>query len=666
MATPDRLPAVPGDAPPPALLRAARWATRTTWRTRAYHGPLTVPPLVYAATYGLYAVPGGQDLRMIALTGVGGAVAIGAHRIYRRRARRPLLYGEHLWQWAVLGCATVWETAASAINPADPGMKIFLGVLSVPLGIGWWSRSRLRARSTPADTADQIPQDAAPMDADQAPPATFADQLRALWADALAAPGGALAGSAVTDVDPNPHDQGGGYYFTVRVGADGGLVRLVPGQLINAAEVIHLALLRLIPDLHPANLVFQGQPNGTVRIGALEWDPRSRTATAAPGPRGGFTHPVARLVTNEHVEITLWRERFGGDHRTVVGSTGSGKSALMNLLIGLDGNTTTTDGRPLMCPVICDPHGGVSYGQWRGQVPIFKEPLEIYAALTAVCAELQKRLDLLAETGTDLIVPSPETPMIQVYIDEVRNVIRSTAALKRPALPLLERIGDEGRKCGIHLTIGTLAYSEEVFGSTILMDAIGGLLLILHSRAASTGLKINAGLWDAAADPRKVIKTFADGSAASGMGVWLQNGMPPQSVRYLWGAALSDTAAFAEDTARTITASAAYMLTLVDESGSARPQGEPAGAAQAPPRPAAAPGPGSAWEQARVVLDAAGTAMTLDQLHRATDVANKSTLAEALKRAADRGDVVRLDERAGWVLPAYADTARLDLTGVAA
>lgn len=629
-------------------------AVRLFWRTRALHGPLTCPLAAYAVAGGMYDHRGGQDFAVWAVTiGVGQAAA-AFHRIHRRRAGRPLLFVQWLWEQAVIGTTGVYLAVASVINPAGGGMDVFLGVLAAGPGIAWWARNH-----TPVPALAPVEPENEPEGVTTEPEPDLPAKLRAAWARGIAATGGAIPDSAVADVRENPDRLGGGVSVDVILSASGGVVRHTPGHVIAAKPLIHQTFLRVIPNLHPANLVFDPHADGTVTISLLERNPLSRTRNATPGKPGTFTHVLARTAADEDATITLWVKGRGGRHRCVVGSTGSGKSGVMNMLIGLDGHTRTADGRPLVAPVVLDPHGGVSYAQWREEITadgggevrlrdritIAGTTEDIHATLASVCATIEQRIDLLKQLRVDQLVPSPEHPMVHVYADEIITLIRKAAAAGAPVLDMLGRITNEGRKTNVLLTVGTLAFSEEALGSTVLLDALASCLMILHSTAASTGLKVNTGMWDAAVDPRRITTEFADGTPAGGTGYWLRGEQPPMSVRYDWGEGLSDTAEFP---AWRLDATAAPAPT----------ESRPAAAVTAP-----VPARGTAWEQARDLLAQAGGAMTLDQLHKGTGI-GKSALANGLSRAAESGDVAALPGRGGWVLPQYASLADLTFAGV--
>ncbi len=693
--TPSRTPRQPAH---PDYLAAA---VRHVWRNRSTYGPFLATGPAYLAGHAAYAAHGGQDAALA--LGIAGAGALGAevHRVYRRRAGRPLLLGQRLWQFAVAGAGALYVGLSSVFDPHSAAMAVVLGVLAAPLAATWWARGHLvkAAAPAPAETRQDEPGTAP----DPGPFEQVAARIQDAWNRGLTGPDGRLPNTALTDIEPNPEHLGGGIAARVLLAADGGTIKHTPMHVAAAKDIIRQALLRALGELHPANLLIDPLPDGTASLKIVERNPLSRPACATASPAGTWTHPVARRTSGETVTTTLWLPDYGVKHRAVVGSTGSGKSALLSLLIGLAGQSRDAQGRALTWPILCDPHGGASYPQWVDRARIASEPDEIAGTLLLVCAELRRRLHWMKANRQTLVTPSPQMPLIEVLVDEVHRAIKRGEARGLPILPMLAAIANEGRKAAIRLTVGTLAFDTDVLGGTLLLDALAGELFILHSTASSTGLKVNTGLWSEAVDPRRVITKFADGTPASGCGHHLRGEEDPLSVRYLWPDEQFTASARFADPGYLALAPHDELLPGWDENGKALPimsrveslrewppaprepgesedardegerrgDGDGAGQSATPipgprtsgqrPQPLApAGGDSGAWETLASILGQVGAPMTLQQLCDLTGLP-KSTISMALRRGADAEPPAAIRLKQGtWSLPAYADVPYLE------
>lgn len=669
---------------------------RHVWRNRSTYGPLLAAAPTYLAGHLAYAARGGQDTVLILGVAALGAVGAETHRVYRRRAGRPLLLGQRLWQFAVTGAASLYLALSSVLNPHSLPMVITLGVIEAPLAVTWWARRHLikpagaSVPETPQDESDG-PQ--------QGPLEQLAQRIQGAWDRGLTGPDGRLPNTALTDITPNPERLGGGLAARVLLAADGGTIKHTPMHVVAAKDIILQALLRELGELHPANLLIDPLPDGTASLKIVDFNPLSHPAAASPSPAGTWTHQVARRAGGESVATTLWLPGYGVKHRAVVGSTGSGKSALLSLLIGLAGQSRDSQGRALTWPILCDPHGGASYPQWIDKARIASEPDEIAGTLLLVCAEMRRRLDWMKANRQTLVAPSPQMPLIEVFVDEVHRAIKKGDARGMPILPMLVAIANEGRKTAIRLTVGTLAFDTDVLGGTLLLDALAGELFILHSTASSTGLKVNTGLWSEAVDPRRIITQFADGTPASGCGYFLRGEQSPLSVRYLWPDEQFTAGAQFADPGYLAVAPHDELLPGWDENGKPLPimslvealrewpppdtRTEPedaedetaeeitddldaewravsdSAATAARPAPTMA-GAVTAWDALASILGQVGAPMKLQQLCDLTGLA-ESTVSMALRRAADATPpaVVRLKQGV-WSLPAYVDVPYLE------
>ncbi len=170
--------------------------------------------------------------------------------------------------------------------------------------------------------------------------------------------------------------------------------------------------------------------------------------------------PMASLIARISVDLTGPAELdllADGPHVLIAGTTGAGKSALLQSLV-LDLALRHPPDR--LAVVLIDFKGGAGLGPCRRLPHVVGEVTDLDAALAARAVdglrrELGRRERLLREAGvTDLealrsLGPAP--PRILVVVDELRALRDDLPGV----LPALVRLAAQGRSLGIHLVLAT-------------------------------------------------------------------------------------------------------------------------------------------------------------------------------------------------------------------
>ncbi|MFE7507639.1 FtsK/SpoIIIE domain-containing protein [Promicromonospora sp. NPDC057488] len=180
---------------------------------------------------------------------------------------------------------------------------------------------------------------------------------------------------------------------------------------------------------------------------AARWAGTSQRASA-----DGWAVPLGLGTDGAPVLLDLVRD---GPHLLVAGTTGSGKSELLQtLVLGL----ALTRSPAELALVLVDFKGGTSLGACGrlphvvGQVTDL-EPGLAARALTGLRAELRRRERVLAAHAVaDVVSLAPGAlPRLVVVIDEFRALADDLPAF----LPGLLRIAAQGRSLGVHLVLAT-------------------------------------------------------------------------------------------------------------------------------------------------------------------------------------------------------------------
>jgi S-DNA-T family DNA segregation ATPase FtsK/SpoIIIE len=282
-----------------------------------------------------------------------------------------------------------------------------------------------------------------PADAAQPPPPGRAGALLAGWAQTAQAAG--LAGASLSQVATNP------FGWTAKL-----LLR--PGQTIADAirqrEALESAL-----DVRPRSVRLEEDPSRArqVLLRVVERDPHAAPIPWAGPKAGSIRRPLEPGVweTGDPVTVSL-----ANQHTLLVGATGSGKSMLLNVLVG-----ELVAAADVVCWGI-DFKGGAELGPWRACLGrVATGPTDTEQLLQAAVAVLEARMAQLARRGLRELEPSPATPALVVVVDEHAELVARCA---KPALAAIDSIAKRGRAAAVTLVLATQRATMDVLGSEIL------------------------------------------------------------------------------------------------------------------------------------------------------------------------------------------------------
>ncbi|MFD6141041.1 FtsK/SpoIIIE domain-containing protein [Promicromonospora sp. NPDC060271] len=188
---------------------------------------------------------------------------------------------------------------------------------------------------------------------------------------------------------------------------------------------------------------------------------RAHGLAQVPGPRelatlwgsaDGWAVPLGTGTDGAPVHLDLVRD---GPHLLVAGTTGSGKSELLQaLVLGLALTRSPAD----LALVLVDFKGGASLGACQGLPHVVGqvtdlEPGLAARALSGLRAELRRRERVLQAHGVPDVAALPPgvLPRLVVVIDEFRALADDLPEF----LPALLRVAAQGRSLGVHLVLAT-------------------------------------------------------------------------------------------------------------------------------------------------------------------------------------------------------------------
>jgi S-DNA-T family DNA segregation ATPase FtsK/SpoIIIE len=263
------------------------------------------------------------------------------------------------------------------------------------------------------------------------------------WAKTAQAAG--LAGTTLSHLTTNP------FGWTAKL-------RLRPGQTIADAirqrEALESAL-----DVRPRSVRLEEDPSRArqVLVRVVERDPHAAPIPWAGPQANSIRRPLHPGVweTGDPVAVSLAHQ-----HTLIVGATGSGKSMLLNVVVG-----ELVAAGDVVCWGV-DFKGGAELGPWRACLGrVATTPTDTEQLLLAAVAVLDARMGELGRCGRRELAPSPATPALVVVIDEHAELV---ARCGRPALEAIDSIAKRGRAASVTLILANQRATMELLGSEIL------------------------------------------------------------------------------------------------------------------------------------------------------------------------------------------------------
>jgi DNA segregation ATPase FtsK/SpoIIIE, S-DNA-T family len=275
------------------------------------------------------------------------------------------------------------------------------------------------------------------------PTAARAEGLVGGWPQTAQAAG--LAGATLSQVTTNP------FGWTAKL-----LLR--PGQTI-ADAVRQREALESALDVRPRSVRLEEDPDRArqVLLRVVERDPHAGPIPWTGPLAGSIRRPLQPGVweTGDPVAVSLAHQ-----HTLVVGATGSGKSMLLNVVVG-----ELVAASDVVCWGV-DFKGGAELGPWRACLGrVATTPNDTQQLLEAAVAVLEARVAELARRGARDLEPSPATPALVVVVDEHAELV---ARCGRPALAAIDSIAKRGRAASVTLVLANQRATMDLLGSEIL------------------------------------------------------------------------------------------------------------------------------------------------------------------------------------------------------
>ncbi len=350
----------------------------------------------------------------------------------------------------------------SAYLPAGPtgaALRV-LAVAGVALALPWWHHYRVRPSLRPAWTT-----------------------LQEVWAARVRPAGKILPGAELANV----------------VGVSGGqsaTIELVPGEQTTDDAIAKTGLITSALQASVGSVVIEATEDGVNSRARLMYFKRNplRDVQHWPGPHlldpATGVAQIGRYADGQPVNYVFWVPGFGPWHDLISGTTGSGKSSLIDMLLAYERSS------PLMVSWLDDTQFGQSVPDWQDHVDWFQDTAEgglvMLKAVRDVMYDRNRRfarrtwVDHLGRErkGVKGHTPTEEEPVLCVTLEESAPLLRLDGAAEIAA-----DLGKMARKTGIKVRIvNHVPLVSELGGSLPLRDMVSsGNVLVFRTASRFSG-----------------------------------------------------------------------------------------------------------------------------------------------------------------------------------
>lgn len=488
-----------------------RWATRATgrallgllklaWRRRAGLAPVHAALVAAVVGTGLYLPADGW--RTATTLAIAATVGLGVWWRWGRRGPRRWPIRRQLHLAAAWATGWVWVVTAAVVSPAPPMPGLLLVWMVAVGGPWWWWR---RPRPAPAE-----------------------DAAVTRWEQRVGESGGALPGSHIHSVEPvlyTPPDSGG---KAQKVGVRF-VIQLPPGKSTTERAVNAVGMIASAFHMPPQNVAIEGTPDGEndQAIGHLFSRNPLRDVRTLPGtdvydPATGVAE-IGVYADMSPIRYRFYEPKSGPLHDLIAGTTGAGKSSLLNALLALE----RAHG---IVSVVIDPKKGASLPEWRDQVAYYADSTEGGVALIAQIrqaalnrAEVMSRLPWTDDKGRSRrglsfydphhpAIIAADLPMVSITIDEAHQVLDYPEAAHD-----LEVIAKIARSLGYRLRLVVqVPLLSQLGDSSTLRDLVrSGNVVVLRTGSRMAGDTAFDG--ELPVDPVSLPRHWPDGSSTGGL-----------------------------------------------------------------------------------------------------------------------------------------------------
>jgi len=462
-----------------ATWRASKTLARQSYARRRPLAPIGTAVSLYVAGVIFAVSPhGANTVPLFAI--------LVASVVWWRSRRRQWRAIEKWYAASVFAGAMGWLETASILG-AGPPMPGVLGLAALVAAVPWWIHHRVRPH---------VPE--------------YDDRIE-VWDARVASQGGALPSSRLVDVA----EVATGWSATIA---------LPGGKLTTANALGATSRIASAYGAPSSSVVVEAPLTGEehrARLLVLTVNPL-REVQPFTGPQ--LDHTTGQFPIGPHADGTrawwrLWTPGSGACHGLIAGTTGSGKSAFVNLLC------TEIRHSGVVVLWLGDPEEGASVPDWQdaadwfaGGVPEIRRMLRAAEKVMIGRKKRRGRQEWTDEhgrlrRGRGHFEPTPDEPQLTVIIDESPDVMDDAVCARIIAL-----IGKKGRKLGVGVVlIAQVPSVAELGGNVTVRSMVSSTNIVMFRTSDQFSGKMGLPQ-DLPVDPKNLPSRWPDGSDTAGLG----------------------------------------------------------------------------------------------------------------------------------------------------
>jgi uncharacterized protein DUF87 len=470
-----------GRAPNPAAATNDMLARTGAWRRRRQ-----MPPVAWGVGLAVIGEILHNTHNPVLFGIIGGLIAAALLILFTRHLS---VYGRRWFDFAAF-LSLGWLPALAAFGFGSP-VPALLAITVVGASGAWIKHYRARPQAQP-----------------EPEPEMGADQV--IW-ERLAA-----ARNWVGQLGPVEQLPGGGRRYPIQL--DG--IKTTIGNVVSASENVagawHKPMTEAYAERDPHGITSRGYLTilgSETLTGVREWN------GAGMDPQTGMA-AIGRYADGTDLHIKLYTPRYGTRHGLISGTTGSGKSQTLDLLI----HVALKSG--VFVPVVLDPQEGQSLPFWKSRVLYASGTAECHRMLRGLHAGMLDRSRYLADLEWDddgipmhglnfFDYELTGLPMPLIIFDEAHMALKGRNREEREIIEMVTEIGRLGRKTGTALWLAThLPSLSELGGEQALRDMLRGGNVV----SMRTANRVSGGMVGLEKDPSEIPRFFQDGKETYGLG----------------------------------------------------------------------------------------------------------------------------------------------------
>jgi hypothetical protein len=309
---------------------------------------------------------------------------------------------------------------------------------------------------------------------------------------------------------------GGGCRYPVQCDGVKTVMKKILAQPDHVAGAWHSPVTEVYAERDPKGVTSRGfltiLPGNSLQASGW-WD------GAGMDPATGLVR-AGRFADGSPAHMKWYTPRYGTRHDLISGTTGSGKTALLDLYCMI----ALTSG--CFVPVICDPQEGQSLPFWRDKCLYASGVGQVERLLRGLHAGFLDRSSYLATLPwVDDGVRMPGMPFFDyeltglpmplIILDEAHMVLKDGSRQQRAIRDAVLEMARLIRKTGGKMTLATqLPSLEDLGGKQALRDMLRGG----NVWSGRTANKVASGMLGLVKDPSEIPRYFGDGEETAGLG----------------------------------------------------------------------------------------------------------------------------------------------------